>query len=69
VKDEGGDRKLNLFEAATTFAGQKRGYVFKMGARGLGYYWDPKQNISVKEDLQEVKVIKEEGDKEEDKKK
>jgi len=69
VKDEGGDRKLNLFEAATTFAGQKRGYTFKMGARGLGYYWDPKQNISVKEDLQEVKVIKEEGDKEEDKKK
>ena len=33
--------------AATKFAGSKSGYVFKMGAAGLGYYPDKKEDGKV----------------------
>merc|ERR1712146_843453 len=33
----------DTFQAASSFQGARPGYVFKTGARGLGYYRDPKQ--------------------------
>ena len=32
--------QMSHFEASETFKGQKNGYVFKKGDRGLGYYLD-----------------------------
>ena len=33
-----------IFEPSDTFDGPHQGYVFKRGADGLGYYWDPHFN-------------------------
>merc|ERR1719158_55147 len=43
VKGEGDTR--TAFEAASSFQGARPGYVFKTGARGLGYYRDPRQDV------------------------
>lgn len=83
VKQEAGDSRAT-FEPASTFQGARPGYCFKTGARGLGYYLDPKQNVKgdpvkqqIKADGVQVKeakaeqtpVVKDEKDKEEEKKK
>jgi len=44
VKEEGADAK-QYFEPASSFQGQRPGFAFKMGPRGLGYYRDPKQDM------------------------
>ena len=31
------------FISAQAFSGRKPGYFFKMGSKGLGYYYDPQQ--------------------------
>merc|ERR1711933_10042 len=40
VKEEDGGSKKEQFEPAASFQGFRPGFVFKMGARGLGYYRD-----------------------------
>jgi hypothetical protein len=48
------------FIAASSFQGAKKGYVFKRGDDGLGYYLDTKQSSShTKNDLQEDRANKE----------
>merc|ERR1712194_687673 len=44
VKEEGGV-KLKTFDPSPTFPGARPGWCFKLGARGLGYYRDSKQEI------------------------
>jgi len=44
VKAESGDSRV-AFEASASFTGARPGYVFKTGARGLGYYRDAKQDV------------------------
>jgi len=62
VKEEGG-MKRDYFDPAPTFQGARPGWCFKMGARGLGYYRDPKQDVK-DEDKRKVKEEEEEKDKE-----
>merc|ERR1712003_596424 len=57
VKEEGKEEKL-LFEPAASYQGTRPGYVFKMGARGLGYYRDRVQEEKVKEEKKEEKTEK-----------
>jgi len=65
VKEEDGGIKRESFEPASSFQGARPGYCFKMGSRGLGYYRDPKQDVSVKGEVkQEGKAkVKEEDEK------
>merc|ERR1712039_42272 len=44
LKEEAGDSRV-AFEPASSFQGARPGYAFKTGARGLGYYLDPKQQV------------------------
>jgi hypothetical protein len=67
LKQEAGDSRA-AFEPASSFQGARPGYVFKTGARGLGYYLDPKQQVKeVKGDVkvdakgEQVKVQVKEG--------
>merc|ERR1712187_251709 len=52
VKEEDGGKK-EQFEPAASFQGFRPGFVFKMGARGLGYYRDRVQEDKVKEEKKE----------------
>merc|ERR1712232_1058553 len=61
VKEEDGGVKGLTFDPAQTFQGSRPGWCFKLGARCLGYYRDPKQEV--KEEKKEKK--KEEGAKQE----
>ncbi|KAL7567546.1 hypothetical protein ACA910_000151 [Epithemia clementina (nom. ined.)] len=38
-------KKKDEFILAKSFSGSKKGYVFKMGNQGLGYYFDVKPNV------------------------
>merc|ERR1712056_135608 len=53
VKEEDGGAKKEQFEPAASFQGFRPGFVFKMGARGLGYYRDRVQEEKVKEEKKE----------------
>merc|ERR1719379_3299067 len=53
VKEEDGGTKKEQFEPAASFQGFRPGFVFKMGARGLGYYRDRVQEEKVKEEKKE----------------
>lgn len=42
----GGQALTGPFVPSATFTGAAQGYVFKMGAKGLGYYQDTAPGIS-----------------------
>mmetsp|Transcript_8935 Transcript_8935/g.13414 ORF Transcript_8935/g.13414 Transcript_8935/m.13414 type:complete len:632 (+) Transcript_8935:47-1942(+) len=44
------------FIKADKFSGSRRGYAFKMGPSGLGYYYDPVQGAVLDEEQDEAKV-------------
>ena len=39
------------FAPATSFNGARKGWVFKVGAKGLGYYIDASRHVTAKEKL------------------
>ena len=39
--------QVTRFYASTKFTGEKVGYVFKMGASGVGYYLDAPPKVSL----------------------
>ncbi|MFN9955256.1 MAG: hypothetical protein ACK55I_19345, partial [bacterium] len=52
-----GDRGSVAFIASPTFVGAKRGYVFHLGDRGLGYYLDRFSKSVISSEESDVKII------------
>ena len=62
VAELGGEGFMQTFIAAASFGGAKPGYVFKSGARGLGYYRDGAAATSKVHSRTETKVVEADAD-------